>query len=245
MSTDPQSSVQVRRDGAVCILTLNRPERRNALNTEVCEALLAAAHSAVADGVRCLVVTGEGTAFCSGADLKDVYGKTFIDALYAMLHGLSKLPIVVIAAVNGPAIGAGTQLAIACDVRVADATAKFAVPTPRNGMAVDAWTVRTLGDIAGHGLARRLLLGAETLDLSEARGYGLVDRVGSLEDAISWAHEIAEFAPMTLAYNKLVLNGWASDEQIAERFDAVWASDDVQEAAVARSEKRAPRFIGR
>ncbi len=233
-------------DGPVTLLTLQREERRNALNLELCQEIHRAADAAVADGARVLVVTGSGTAFCSGADLGGVYGPEFLEALYGMLHHLTELPVPIVAAVNGPAIGAGTQLAIACDLRVADQTAKFAVPTARNGMAVDAWTIRTLAQLAGTGPARRLMLAAESLDRDGALAHGLVDRAGTLDDALAWAHEIAALAPLTLAHNKLVLNGsTADDEAIEQSFRAVWASEDVREAAQARTEKRAPVFRGR
>jgi enoyl-CoA hydratase len=233
-------------DGPVTILELQREDRRNALNLELCRAIHAAADEAVAGGARVIVVTGQGTAFCSGADLGGVYGDEFLDALYGMLHHLAKLPVPLIAAVNGPAIGAGTQLAIACDLRVADETAKFGVPTARNGLAVDAWTIRTLADIAGAGPARRLMLAAETFDRETALGMGLADRPGTFDDAVAWAHEIAQFAPLTLAHNKLILNGSSDDDAaIAESFDAVWASADVREGAAARAEKRTPKFEGR
>ena len=231
-------------DGDVVILELQREDRRNALNLDLCQAIHAAVDDAVDAGARVIVVTGKGTAFCSGADLGGVYGNEFLEALYGMLHRLSQLPVPLIAAVNGPAIGAGTQLAIACDLRVADGNAKFGVPTARNGMAVDAWTIRTLADIAGHGSARRLMLAAETFDRDQALSVGLADRPGTLTDAVAWAHEIATLAPITLAHNKLVLNG-GSDEDIDASFEACWASEDVREAALARTEKRTPKFTGK
>lgn len=231
------------RDGSVSLLTLQRPERRNALNLELCRAIWASAQEEVAAGARVLVLTGEGSAFCSGADLGGVYGDEFLDALYGMLHGLSRLPVPIVAAVNGPAIGAGTQLALASDLRVADERAKFGVPTPRNGMAVDAWTIRTLQTVAGGGLARRLLVAAETVDCDVALAQGLADRAGTLDDALAWAQEIATLAPLSLAHNKLTLNG-ADDAAVETSFAACWASEDVREAAVARAEKRAPVFRG-
>ncbi len=239
-----ESVLDVRRDGGVTLLTLTREDRRNALNLDLCVALREAAEGAVADGSRVIVVTGRGSAFCSGADLGGVYGTEFLDALYGMLHGMTRLPVPVIAAVNGPAIGAGTQLAVACDLRVADQTARFAVPTAKNGMAVDGWTIRTVAQLAGMGRARRLLLAADSLDRDEALAAGLVDRAGTLDDALAWAHEIAALAPLALAHNKLVLNG-GDDEAVHASFQAVWASEDVREAAAARAEKRSPDFTGR
>ncbi|WP_374999613.1 enoyl-CoA hydratase [Aeromicrobium sp. CTD01-1L150] len=238
--------LDVRRDGSVAILELQREERRNALNLPLCREIHAAVQSEVEAGARVVVVTGRGTAFCSGADLGGVYGDEFLEALYGMLHHLTRVPVPVIAAVNGPAIGAGTQLAMACDLRVGDETARFGVPTAKNGMAVDAWTIRTLGKLAGMGPARRLMLAAELLERDEALACGLLDRTGTLEDAIAWAHEIAELAPLTLAHNKLVLNGSREDDAAIEAsFRAVWASEDVREAAAARADKRAPVFKGR
>ncbi len=241
----------VERDGDVVVLELQRERRRNALNLDLCQAIHAAVDSAIGEGAvdggaRAIVVTGQGSVFCSGADLGGVYGPEFIEALYGMLRRLTRVPVPIIAAVNGPAIGAGTQLAIACDLRVADSTARFAVPTAKNGMAVDAWTIRTLAQLAGTGPARRLMLAAESLDRDAALATGLADRAGTLDDAVAWAKEIATLAPLTLAHNKLVLNGSPDDEAaIQASFQHVWESEDVREAATARDEKRPPVFKGR
>jgi enoyl-CoA hydratase len=245
MSDLAASLLGSRRDGDVAVLTLTRPDRRNALNTDLCRAIHVAVDEAVSTGARSIVVTGEGTAFCAGADLDGVYGDEFLDALYGMLHHLTTVPVPIVAAVNGPAIGAGTQLAMACDLRVADERARFAVPTARNGMAVDAWTIRTLAQLAGTGRARRLMLAGDSMDREEALLAGLADRAGSLEDALAWAQEIATLAPLALAHNKLVLNGSSADDAaIAQSFTDVWASQDVRESMVARDEKRAPIFRG-
>ncbi|MBC7596213.1 MAG: enoyl-CoA hydratase [Kineosporiaceae bacterium] len=236
--------IETTRHDAVWVIELQREDRRNALNLEQCKAIHRAADEAVDGGARVIVITGKGSAFCSGADLGGVYGDEFLNALYGMLHHLTELPVPLIAAVNGPAIGAGTQLALACDLRVADATAAFAVPTAKNGMAVDAWTIRTLAEVAGHGSARRLMLAAETFERDQALAVGLADRAGTLDDALAWAAEIAKLAPLSLAHNKLVLNG-GDDASVAESFADCWASEDVREAALARSEKRTPLFAGR
>lgn len=226
------------------VLELQRDGRRNALDLALCRAITDAAAAEVDAGARVLVVTGEGTSFCAGADLDGVYGGEFLEALYAMLHGLTRLPVPVVAAVNGPAIGAGTQLALACDLRVVAPTARFAVPTARNGMAVDAWTIRTLAAAVGSGVANRVMLGAETLDHDAALAAGLVDRTGDLDDALAWAHEVAALAPLALAHNKLVLRG-GDAAAVTASFDACWASADVREARAARGERRTPVFRGR
>jgi enoyl-CoA hydratase len=236
------------RRGRVGLVRVDRHERRNALDAVHCEALREALAGLAGDGSRALVVTGEGSSFSAGADLDGVYGEGFIAALYGMLRAVAGLPVPVIAAVNGPAIGAGTQLAIACDLRVASDSATFAVPTARNGLAVDPWTVRRLALLAGGGPARALLLGASTLDAARAHALGLVDRLGDLDDALAWAEEIAGFAPLSLRYAKTALESMPEppwDDAVTQAFDAVWRSEDSVEGSRARAERRAPRFQGR
>jgi enoyl-CoA hydratase len=238
-----------RHDGAVHEIRLDRTERRNALDTAHCRDLHAAVDAAVADGARVLVLTGEGTAFCSGADLDTVGDPDFLAALYGMLHRLAEVPVPVVAAVHGPAIGAGTQLALAADLRVVDQAGVFALPTAGLGLAVDPWTVRRLALVAGGGAARRILLACERLDHDAARAAGLVDRVGDRDTALAWAAEMAALAPLTLAYNKLAVARLLEDapvpDEVAAAFDACWASEDLVEGRRARAEKRAPVFRGR
>lgn len=238
--------------GAVTELRIARQERRNALDTAHCRDLHAALDAAVADGARVVVLGGEGTAFCSGADLDTVGDAGFLDALYALLRRVVAVPVPVIAAVQGPAIGAGTQLAIAADLRVAAEPAVFGLPTAALGLAVDPWTVRRLALLAGGGPARRMLLACERLDHAQAVAHGLVDRTGSPEDALAWATEIAALAPLTLTYNKLAVNRLFEDGRDPETLDAVgaafaacWASEDLVEGRRAREEKRPARFVGR
>lgn len=238
--------------GAVTELRIARHDRRNALNTAHCRDLHAALDDALAGGTRVVLLTGEGTAFCSGADLDTVGDPGFLDALYAMLARVVAAPVPVIAAVQGAAIGAGTQLAIAADLRVAAERAVFGLPTAALGLAVDPWTVRRLALLAGGGPARRMLLACEQLDHAEAERHGLVDRTGSPDDALAWASEIAALAPLTLAYNKLAANRLLEDQPGPETLDAVgaafsacWASEDLVEGRRAREERRPPDFLGR
>ncbi len=233
---------------AVGVIELARPERRNALNVALCDALRSSVNALVDDGARTIVITGQGTSFCSGADLDAAYDDEFLRALYGMLETIRNAPVPVIAAVNGPAIGAGTQLAIACDLRVASASAVFGVPTAKNGLAVDPWTVRSLASLIGGGPARLLLVAAGSLSVSEAASYGLVQRLGSLDDALEWATQLAELAPLSVAYSKRVLNDMDDEtdreSELYAQFKACFFSEDVVEARAARTEKRAPLFRG-
>jgi enoyl-CoA hydratase len=229
----------------VAVITLERREKRNALNTELCDRLREAVGSALDGGARALVLTGGGTCFCAGADLDMVAAPEFHAAHAAVLRAVSEAPVPVIAAVNGPAIGAGTQLAIAADLRVAAPDAVFALPTARLGLAVDPWTIRRFAQLAGGGAARAVLLGCARLDVEEARRCGLVDRVGGLDDALAWAAEVAELAPLTLSYSKLVLDGTAAGDVELDRYAACWSSADVGEGLRARAERRPARFTGR
>lgn len=241
------------RDGDVVVIELQREERRNALTSELCRAIEAAVLDAVGDGpaaggARAVVVTGRGTAFCSGADLDGVHGDEFFATHQSALRTIAEAPVPVVAAVNGPAIGGGAQLALACDLRVVDATARFGVPTARNGLAVDPWTMHTLAAVAGLGVARRMLLAGSEIEAPEALSCGLADRPGTLADAVAWAHEIAALAPLAVAHAKLVLRTAPDDDRsdaVEDSFRRVWASADVVEAAAARLEGRAPQFRGK
>ena len=240
-----------RRDGDVTVIQIDRHERRNALDAEHCDALRAAVQAAAAGGARAITITGAGSSFCAGADLGGVYGAGFRASLHGMLAAITEVAIPVIAAVNGPAIGAGTQLAIACDLRVVAPGARFAVPTARNGLAVDPWTVRRLVLLAGGATAQALLIGCETLDAERAMTRGLADRRGEFEDALGWARELATLAPLTLAYSKLALTelferpgDGSPSAAVLNAFEACWSSADLIEADRARAEGRPPVFQG-
>jgi len=228
------------RDGDVAVIEIDRHERRNALDTAHCDDLRAA----LTGTARVIVVTGAGSSFCAGADLGGVYDTAFRDALYAMLAAVTQVPVPVLAAVNGPAIGAGAQLALACDLRVAAPEAAFAIPAARLGIAVNPWTTRRLALLAGTGTAQAMLIGAETLDAGAALRCGLASRLGDRGAALTWARELAGLAPLSLAYAKKALNEPDSAE-LARDFEACWASADAAEGQRARAAKRPPRFLGR
>jgi len=238
--------IRVERRGAVAVITLDRQERRNAIDQGACRALVDAVDET--EDARVLVLTGAGGHFCAGADLTNVEDTAFVEALRAALTALRDVPKPVIAAVHGAALGAGTQLAIACDLRVAGADARFGIPAAKLGLMVDQWTVQRLALLAGHGPARAMLLAAEELDGASAAGLGLVQRLGSVADALAWADEIAVLAPLTIAGHKLMLNRCErdvhNDPEVADAFARAWRSADLAEGMAAFRERRAPRFSG-
>ncbi|MFE5703434.1 enoyl-CoA hydratase [Rhodococcus koreensis] len=235
--------------GDVAEITLDRHDKRNALDVAHLTELTAAVEGCVSSGRRALIITGAGSAFSAGADFGGVYGDGFRTALYTALRAITAAPIPVIAAVNGPAIGAGTQLAIACDLRVVASGAKFAIPTARNGLAVDPWTIRRLAGLAGGGTARALLLACDTLDAPTAVARGLADRLGTVDEARALAQEIASYAPLSLTYSKRAVQALTEpdswDDRLDTEFDHCWASADFAESQLARAENRLPKFVGK
>ena len=237
------------RVGDVTTIEMQRPQRRNALNSELVDALREAVEEAAADDAGAIVLTGAGTVFCAGADLSgDVFAADFPDKAIALNKAIDAAPVPVIAAINGPAIGAGVQLAMVCDLRVVAPGAYFQFPIARYGLALDNWSIRRLSSLAGHGRARAMLLAAEKLDADTALMTGMANRIGTLADAQAWAAEIAGFAPLSLRHSKRVLNDDGAYEDQSdlhkELFDKAWGSQDVIEAQLARFEKRAARFQG-
>ena len=236
--------------GRVAVLTLDRPERRNAVDGPACDALAAAVASAVSAGARAIVLTGAGPHLCAGADLKAGEGIAFASQLRHALDALRDAPVCTIAAVHGAALGAGMQLAIACDLRVVAADARFGIPAAKLGLMVDQWTVQRVALLAGHGPARAVLLACEEIDAPSALSLGLASRSGELDAALDWAEHIAMLAPLTIAGHKLALNrleasDTADDPGVRAAFERAWSSEDLAEGRAAFAERRAPRFEGR
>jgi enoyl-CoA hydratase len=235
--------------GTVALITIDRQDRRNAVDHEALEQLLDA--HARSTGAQVLVLTGAGGHFCAGADLSGVEDRAFTDLLRRVLFALRDDPRPVLAACDGAALGAGTQLAVACDLRVATPAARFGIPAAKLGLAVDHWTVARLERLAGAGPARAMLLAAETYGGEEAASLGFVQRVGDLDEALAWADEIAALAPLTVAAHKLALNrleggaGVGEDPEVEAAHDTAWQSEDLQEGLAAFRARRRPQFRGR
>jgi enoyl-CoA hydratase len=244
----PNPRSELRADGRVVVLTLDRPDRRNAVDATTCDALANAVQDAVGRGARAIVLAGDGPHFCAGADLKAGEGMTFASNLRGALDAFREAPVCTIAAVQGAALGAGMQLAVACDLRVVAPNARFGIPAAKLGLMVDQWTVQRVTALAGEGPARAVLLACEEIDAATALTLGLASRRGGLEDAVAWAEVIAGLAPLTITGHKLALNRLQAppeDSDVRAAFERAWASADLREGRLAFEEKRAPRFEGR
>jgi len=238
--------------GLVTQVTIDRPERRNALDHEALEGLLVALDSATRAGSRALVLIGSAGHFCAGADLATVEDDAFLDLLHRLLDGLRTAPFPSIAAIDGAALGAGVQLAVACDLRVATPGSTFGIPAAKIGLMTDQWTLQRLVGFVGQGPARAMCLAAETYSGSRAHDLGFVQRLvepGQLADeARSWAELITTLAPLTIAGFKVGLNeaeavtDWSPTYRSA--FETAWASGDLAEGLAAFGDRRPPAFEG-
>ena len=242
--------------------TIDRPERRNALNAELCDQLRT--HLEENPGLRAVVITGAGVAFCAGADilqraqdtggLEHGGGDTFRPAFEQVLDAINDYPAPVIAAINGVALGAGMQLVVACDLRIAAPTAKLGIPAAKLGIILSPANVQRLATLVGQGAARDVLLTARAMDVDEARQIGLVQMVADDARAagLEVAAEIATLAPVSVQGHKRALNivakGAALDDAAVAELEqletAAFASADLQEGLAAFGEKRKPRFQG-
>ncbi|MGA7758285.1 MAG: enoyl-CoA hydratase-related protein [Ilumatobacteraceae bacterium] len=245
-------TVDLEHDGLVAVVTLDRPERRNAVDHATLLELLdvqAAIAARAPDAIRAVVLTGKPPAFSAGADLTGVEEGQFATDLGAVLRGFGHLPVPVIAAIDGPALGAGAQLAIATDLRVATPDSVLGIPAAKLGLVVDHWTIRRLASEFSAPIARAMLLAAETYTAAQLHTSGGIHRLGGLDAAISWAHELARLAPLTIAGHKLGLERAqiepAADDVFEAARSAAWASADAEEGRTAFLEKRRPEFRGR
>ncbi|GAB2444450.1 enoyl-CoA hydratase/isomerase family protein [Nocardioides hungaricus] len=248
----------------VALLTLDNPDQRNAMSEAMTTSWVAAVDELAADrSVRAVVVTGAGTAFCSGGDTSWIAGepdasvdrlRTRMIAFYRAWLSIRRLEVPTIAAVNGAAIGAGLCLALACDLRYAAAGARLGAPFVRLGMHPGMAATSLLPNVVGEAHARDLLLTGRVVDADEALRLGLVSRViepaAFLGEVLETAAGIAATAPIASRLTKLALrDGGHADVEAGLQWEAMaqpitLATADLQEGIRAAREKRAPAFTG-
>jgi 2-(1,2-epoxy-1,2-dihydrophenyl)acetyl-CoA isomerase len=266
VSDDPVLLTRDDADRSVAVLTLNRPARYNALTVELKTALLAAVRElGAADDVRALVLTGAGRAFCVGQELGEhaealradpaTSFDTVVEHYNPIVLGLADLPFPVVAAINGPCVGAGLGFALACDLRIAAAGLRFSTAFTGIGLTADSGLSASLAHAVGVSRATELLLLNETFTAEDAHGWGLLRAVVPGEEVLPAALELARrlAAGPTRAYaevKRAVRHGAVSDlpAVLAEEGAAqarLALTEDHRSAVDAFLEKRRPEFRGR
>jgi len=246
--------------GGIAVLRVNRPAARNALTWSAQEGFAQAVAAARAAEARALIITGTGTAFVAGGDLKELAGHPEAAAgerlnrvMSAALDGLIALPLPVIAAVNGDAIGGGCEILTACDLRLAAPQARFAFRQVYNGLTTGWGGGGRLVELIGQSRAMELLLTGRTIDATEAQALGLVHRlVAPGEDVLAvaqtWAAELIRLPRRALAALKAPVHAAAhlppadTARLEAQLFINLWPSPDHLEAMAAFAQKRPAVF---
>ena len=249
------SFVKYEQKDQVAVLTIDRPEALNALNTQVlCDLDEAIAKVEQADDVRVVILTGAGRSFVAGADIGEMKGFSAIDGKKFGVHGgsiflrLENLSKPVIAAVNGFALGGGGELAMACDIRLASEKAKFGQPETGLGITPGFGGTQRLPRIVGVSKAMELILTAKTIGAEEAKAIGLVSEVYPAEELMDKAMELAQAicanAPIAVAESKRCIRmGMQTDISTgaafeAEAFGVTCGTEDKNEGMGAFLEKR-------
>ncbi len=256
------SSSLVARDGDIATVTLNRPDKLNAVDLAMWRRLGEVAHELAADdAVRCVIVKGAGKGFGAGADIAEFstvrgtpekaqsYGTVMVDALFA----LRDLPKPTVARIHGPCTGAGLEIAVMCDMRIAARSARFGVPIQRLGVTMPYPELGAFLELVGRATLLEILLEGRVFDAEEALAKRLVFRVvddGQLDEEVAaTARRIADGAPLGHAVHKkatrrLVDGGTLTPAEFAEGYESC-ASEDYRIGVAAFLAKRKPKFGGR
>lgn len=251
------SEVQTLADDGVLIITINRPEAKNAVNRAVAEGMAAALEELDAnDALRVGIIKGSGGTFCSGMDLKAfltgelpmVKGKGFC----GFVEAPPKKPL--IAAVDGYALAGGMEVALTCDLIVANSKAQFGIPETKRGLAAAAGGLMRLPRQVPPRIAMELALTGDFISAQRAYEIGFVNRVvetPAIDGALELAHKISANGPLAVRVSKQVIvesRGWSDEEMWGKQQELVgqvMVSQDAREGAAAFAQKRAPNWTGK
>ncbi|EGW40577.1 short-chain-enoyl-CoA hydratase [Desulfosporosinus sp. OT] len=257
------TNLLLEKNGAVAVLTINRPKALNALNSDTLAELSTVLDELGRDSsVKAVILTGSGEkAFVAGADISQMKdfnaleGRQFAQLGQATFRKLELLPQPVIAAINGFALGGGCELAMACDIRIAGENAKFGQPEVTLGLTAGFGGTQRLPRLVGTGLASELLFTGDIIDVQEAYRIGLVNHVYPvdtlMEEAQKLAKRIAGRAPAAVQLSKSAIQrGVNMDLDSAQAFEAdafglTFSTQDQTEGCTAFVEKRKPAFQGK
>jgi len=244
----------------ICTITLNRPDKRNALNREMMDQLRTAFARVAGDSnVRVVILRANGPAFCAGLDLSEMaaqreVGEADLGGLEVILHDLEEVPQPTIAAVQGDAVAGGCELALHCDIRVAADDARFSMPLARIGLAVPVTLTWKLVDTIGAAKTNELLFTGEAVGAETAAHLGLANRVvptDELENSVQGlARQIVANAPLSVRAMKAFVRRAVQFRKTTPRDDLegmhrrIRQSRDLQEGLAARRERRPPKFTG-
>ena len=256
-------TVRLDLDGSVAVVSLNRPDRHNAFNDEM-DARFFAVLEEVAErtDVRCVLWRGEGKSFSSGRDTKELGQRAkgesdleFIEAGHIKTRLLWLMPVPIVVALKGWALGGSFERALLCDIRIAATDTKMALPEVGHGVIPDSGGTARLFQMAGHGLAADMALTGRVIGAEEALQHGIVSRVVAPEalddEAMALAQEIAKRSPLAVKFSRAVLSSLATpavensmhEEMLGQT--VLFGSEDYKELKAARAEGREPKFRGR
>ena len=255
MSATGESLVQAERTGRLLVVRMCREAKRNAVNRQLADELDAAFNLLEDDdGLWAGVLTGTASVFCAGSDL--TAGGDYLTERggeYGLIRRRRRKPL--IAAVEGPALGGGLELVLACDLVVASRTARFGLPEVSRGVVASCGALFRAPHALPANLARELLLTGEPIDADRAREAGLVNVVtepgGAVPAAVALGERICANAPVAVQASLVAVNRWlAAAEEFgwqvtADAVAAIGASEDYREGIAAFLEKRPPRWTGR
>ncbi|MDK2768848.1 enoyl-CoA hydratase-related protein [Sphingomonas sp.] len=266
---DQPSVLRVERHGSVAILTIDDPATKNALSPLLTREIVSACDNVNADiGIRCAILTAAGNVFCAGGNLKDMYARTnhfagnaaeirrtYLTGVQTIARALYDLEVPIIAAVNGPAMGAGMDFATMCTLRIASERAVFAESFIKLGLTSAAGGAWFLTRAIGAAAAAEMALTGDSIDAHRALELGLVSRVvpaeALMDEALSLANQIARHPAHSIRLNRRLLRESerldlpAALEIAAAMQAVVQQTDDQHEAVASAVEKRAPAFTGR